>query len=158
VEELDETTVDRVDEVMVAPPAPPLLDPANDEHRALAEQLVAEARTRGVTLVGPGGLLSSLTKRVLETGLEAEMSEHLGYDKHAVAGRDGGNFRNGTRSKTVLTEIGPIELDVPGSGRHVHAPAGPQAPTPPRRRRRDGHLAHREGLTTGEVQAHLAEV
>src|SRR2546425_4248371 len=81
--------------------------------RRLAEQLVEQVRVDGVNLVGPGGLLADLTKRVLETGLEVEMSEHLGYDKHAVEGRDGGNLRNGTRSKTVVTEIGPVELDVP---------------------------------------------
>jgi putative transposase len=160
VEELDETTVDRVDEVTVTPAAlPPLLDPGDADHQALAEQLVAEARTRGVTLVGPGGLLASLTKRVLETGLEAEMSEHLGYDKHAVAGRDGGNSRNGTRSKTVLTEIGPIELDVPRDRDGTFSPQLVRK----RQRRLDGVDAMvisltAKGLTAGEVQAHLAEV
>jgi putative transposase len=79
----------------------------------LAEQLVAQARENGVELVGPDGLLSRLTKRVLETALEAEMSEHLGYEKHDPAGRNHGNSRNGIRSKTVLTEIGPVEIDVP---------------------------------------------
>ena len=41
------------------------------------------------------------------------MSEHLGYDKHHPAGRNHGNSRNGVRSKTVLTEIGPVEIEVP---------------------------------------------
>lgn len=81
--------------------------------RSLAEQLVEQARADGKSLVGPGGLLSDLTKQVLETGLEVEMDEHLGYPKHASEGRNSGNSRNGTRSKTVITEIGPIELDVP---------------------------------------------
>ncbi len=62
-----------------------------------------QAKAQGVDLVGPGGLLNQITKRVLETALEAEMSEHLGYDKHEFVGRDGGNSRNGIRSKTVLT-------------------------------------------------------
>lgn len=79
----------------------------------IAEQLAEQARSEGVDLVGPDGLLGDLTKQVLEAGLEVEMAEHLGYDKHAVEGRDGGNSRNGTRSKTVLTEIGPVEVDVP---------------------------------------------
>jgi putative transposase len=57
--------------------------------------------------------LTGLTKTVLETALEAELSEHLGYDKHDAEGRDGGNSRNGTRAKTVLTEIGPVEIEVP---------------------------------------------
>jgi putative transposase len=64
-------------------------------------------------LVGPDGLLGQLTNRVLETALDAEMSEHLGYEKHDPAGRGSGNSRNGTRAKTVLTEIGPVEIEVP---------------------------------------------
>ena len=67
----------------------------------------------GIELVGPDGLLSQLTKRVLETALEAEMTEHLGYDKHDPVGRNRGNSRNGVRSKRVFTEVGPVEIDVP---------------------------------------------
>ena len=78
-----------------------------------AERLVEQAKTDGVDLVGPGGLLSDLTKAVLETALEVEMSEHLGYDKHAVEGRNNGNSRNGARTKTVLTEAGPVAIEVP---------------------------------------------
>jgi putative transposase len=94
--------------------------PSNDTNeerpdRSLAEQLVDQARADGKDLVGPGGLLSELTKQVLETGLEVEMEEHLGYAKHAVEGRNHGNSRNGTRSKTVITEIGPVDIDVPRS-------------------------------------------
>ncbi len=97
----------------VAVATPP--EDMNDERpdRSLAEQLVDQARADGKNLVGPGGLLCDLTKQVLETGLEVEMEEHLGYAKHAAEGRNHGNSRNGTRSKTVITEIGPIELDVP---------------------------------------------
>jgi len=85
----------------------------------LAEELVARARAEGVELVGPGGLLTDLTKTVLETALEAEMDDHLGYPKHAPEGRDRGNSRNGARSKTVLTEVGEVEIAVPviGTGR-----------------------------------------
>ena len=79
----------------------------------MAEQLVAHAREKGIELVGPDGLLSKLTKRVLETALEAEMSDHLGYDKHDPVGRNRGNSRNGVRAKTVVTEIGPVEIEVP---------------------------------------------
>src|SRR3954470_22296190 len=87
--------------------------PARIDQQQLAQDLVAAARAEGVELVGPGGLLTGLTKTVLETALDAEMSEHLGYDKHDPSGRDGGNSRNGTRTKTVLTEIGPVEIEVP---------------------------------------------
>jgi putative transposase len=57
--------------------------------------LVRQARAQGVALTGPGGLLKALTKTVLETALEEEMAEHLGYDKHDPAGRNRGNSRNG---------------------------------------------------------------
>ncbi len=58
------------------------------DHKELAEQLLAQAKEQGVELVGPpNGLLNQLTKNVLETALDAEMSEHLGYDKHDPAGR-----------------------------------------------------------------------
>jgi transposase-like protein len=79
----------------------------------LAQELVERARTEGVELVGPRGLLTGLTRTVLETALEAELDEHLGYPRHAVEGRNTGNSRNGTRSKTVLTEVGEVELEVP---------------------------------------------
>jgi transposase-like protein len=49
----------------------------------------------------------------LETALETEMTEHLGYDKHDPTGRNGANSRYGTRSKTVITEIGPVQIEVP---------------------------------------------
>jgi putative transposase len=127
--------------------------------RELAEQLVEQARAEGVDLVGPGGLLGDLTKRVLEAGLEAEMTDHLGYDKHDPAGRDGGNSRNGTRSKTVITEVGPVELEVPRDRDRSFDPKLVR-----KRQRRLGGVDEMvisltaKGLTTGEVQAHLAEV
>jgi transposase-like protein len=81
--------------------------------RDLAEQLVSQARAEGVGLVGPGGLLADLTKRGARGGLEAEMTEHLGYEKHAVEGRNGAKQPQGDRAKTVITEVGPVELGVP---------------------------------------------
>ncbi len=78
------------------------VSPDEQEHAA-ARELVKAARARGFALTGPDGLLKAITKTVLESALEEEMSEHVGYDKHAVQGRNGGNSRNGTRSKTVLT-------------------------------------------------------
>ena len=85
------------------------IEPVPDriDQQQLAQQLVEAARAEGVELVGPGGLLTGLTKTVLETAVEAEMTEHLGYDRHDRVGRDCGNSHNGTRTKTVLTEIGP---------------------------------------------------
>src|ERR1700691_1079556 len=90
----------------------------------LAVQLMDRAKDEGVSLVGPGGLLAGLTKTVLESALEGELTEHLGYDPYDPAGHHSGNSRNGSRPKTVLTEIGPIALEVPpGRGRRV-VPAG----------------------------------
>ena len=134
---------------------------ANEEvdQEQLAQQLLAQAKEQGVELVGPDGLLNQLTKRVLETALEEEMSEHLGYDKHDPVGRNLGNSRNGVRSKTVLTEIGPVEIDLP---RDIEASFTPQI-VKKRQRRLTGvdeivlSLTAR-GLTTGEIAAHFAEV
>ena len=86
---------------------------AEIDQQRLAQELVEQARAEGVDLAGQGGLLTRLTKSVLKTALESEMTEHLGYDKHAVMGRNGGNSRNGTRTKTVFTEIGPVDIEVP---------------------------------------------
>ncbi|HWJ64243.1 MAG TPA: IS256 family transposase [Acidimicrobiales bacterium] len=135
------------------------MPPGRLDQQQLAQQLVEAARAEGVELVGPGGLLTGLTKTVLETALEAEMSEHLGYDRHDPAGRDGGNSRNGTRSKTVLTEIGPVEIEVPRDRDASFDPVIVRK----RQRRLDGideivlSLTAR-GLTTGEVAAHFTEV
>lgn len=63
-----------------------MIDPVTGEiidEQQIAEQLLAQAKEQGVSLVGPGGLLGGLTKTVLETALDAEMTEHLGYEKHA---------------------------------------------------------------------------
>src|SRR5690349_25153683 len=79
----------------------------------LVGQLVEQARAAGLQLTGDGGLLQQLTKRVLESALDGEITDHLGYDKGDPAGKNGGNSRNGTRGKTVLTEVGPVDIAVP---------------------------------------------
>ena len=60
--------------------------PPSAEQLAAAKELVRQARAQGVALTGPGGLLKALTKTVLETALEEEMAEHLGYDRHDPLG------------------------------------------------------------------------
>ena len=72
------------------------------DQQEVAEQLVEQVRADGVELIGPGGLLTGLTSKVLMTAVDVEMAEHLGYDKHEPAGRNGENSRNGRRTKTVL--------------------------------------------------------
>jgi len=126
----------------------------------LAEELVARAREQGVSLTGPDGLLKQLTKTVLETALNQEMTEHLGHDKHGPAGNDAGNVRNGTRPKTVLTEAsGQVPVEVP---RDRHGTSGPQIARK-RQRRLTGVneivlSLYAKGLTTGEISAHFAEI
>lgn len=124
---------------------------------ALASQLVERAEADGVSLVGPGGLLSGLTKTVLESALNAEMTEHLGYDSHEQS--ENGNSRNGTRSKKVITEAGPVEIDVP---RDRDASFEPKIVRKRQRRLNgiDGLVISlsAKGLTHGEICAHLAEI
>lgn len=79
----------------------------------LAENLVEEARAKGIALTGDGGLSPALVSRVLETGLQAELTDHLGYELHAVEGRRSGNSRNGSFAKTVTTEL-PDALEQQG--------------------------------------------
>jgi putative transposase len=135
----------------------PVVTPVVD--RRVVAELVARAQADGVSISGEGGLLAQLTKIVLESSLQGEMDAHLGYDKHDPAGRDGGNSRNGTRSKTVLTEAGPVEITVP---RDRDGSFEPQIVR--KRQRRLGGIdgivlsLTAKGLTTGEVSAHLAEV
>jgi transposase-like protein len=140
-------------------------DPAADDGRVdradeeLARQLAERARAEGVSLTGPGGLLGRLTKVVLESALEGELDAHLGYAKHDAAGDGSGNSRNGHRGKTVLTEAGPVEISVPRDRDSSFQPV-----IVAKRQRRLGGIDDivvslvAKGLTTGEVQAHLAEI
>nr|WP_310429438.1 IS256 family transposase [Catenuloplanes niger] len=121
--------------------------------------LVDRARGDGLKLTGEGGLLQQLTKRVLESALDGEITDHVGYDKHDPAGRGSGNTRNGSRTKTVLTDVGPVEVRVPRDA------AGTFEPQIVRKRQRrltgvdDMVLSlSAKGLTHGEIAAHLAEV
>jgi transposase-like protein len=122
-------------------------------------RLTKDAQKAGVPLSGEGGLLKQLTKMVLEAALQGEMDAHLGYGKHAPAGRNSGNSRNGSRSKTVVTDVGPVQIEVP---RDRDASFAPQM-VAKRQRRLSGvddlviSLTAR-GLTSGEICAHLAEV
>lgn len=137
-----------------------MIDPVTGEitdEQQLAEQLLKQAKEQGVDLLGPDGLLNGLTKRVLETALDAEMTEHLGRDKHQPA--EGGNIRNGSRSKTVLTEVGPVQIDVPRDRDGSFDPKIVRK----RQRRLTGvdeivlSLTAR-GLTTEEIAAHFDDV
>jgi transposase-like protein len=125
-----------------------------------ARELVRQAQEQGLSLTGPDGLLKQFTKTVLETALNEEMTEHLGYEKHDPGGRETGNIRNGTRSKTVLTEsTGHVEIDVPRDRSGTFEPQIVKK----RQRRLSGVdevvlSLYAKGLTTGEISAHFAEI
>jgi putative transposase len=125
-----------------------------------AAELVRLAKEQGLSLTGPDGLLKQLTKTVLETSLNEEMTEHLGYEKHDPVGAGTGNIRNGTRSKTVLTEnSGDVEIDVPRDRAGTFEPQIVRK----RQRRLNGVdevvlSLYAKGLTTGEISAHFAEI
>ena len=146
-------SAEAVEEVQLAERGLDVLD------EQLIGQLVDRARAGGIRLTGESGLLQQLTKKVLESALEGEITDHLGYDKHDRAGAGSGNSRNGTRSKTVITEVGPVEIDVP---RDREGSFEPQI-VRKRQRRLSGvdemvlSLSAR-GLTHGEISAHLADV
>ena len=96
--------------------------PGQAERDAVRE-LVRAARARGEDLTGPDGLLKSITKQVLEAALQEEMAEHLGHQKHATPAAEGGNIRNGTRPKTVLTDAaGEVTIEVPRDRAGTFAP------------------------------------
>ncbi|MFC6011612.1 IS256 family transposase [Nocardia lasii] len=125
----------------------------------LVGQLVAQARDSGLQLTGEGGLLAQLTKLVVESALEGEITDHLGYEHSDPAGRGTGNSRNGTRSKTVVTDVGPVEIDVP---RDRDGSFEPQL-VRKRQRRLEGVenmvlSLSAKGLTHGEICAHLQQV
>src|SRR6478735_991533 len=133
--------------------------PARVVDDRLIDELVSRAQAEGLQLTSEGGLLQQLTKRLLECALEGEITDHLGYDKHDPAGKNGGNSRNGTRAKTVLTDVGPVEISVPRDRDGSFEPKIVKK----RQKRLTGVdemviSLSAKGLTTGEVQAHLAEV
>jgi putative transposase len=148
--------------VGVSPPSPkePAGTGPSDEELEAARELVRAARDKGVALTGPDGLLKALTKAVIETALEEEMSEHLGYDRHEPVGRNRGNSRNGKRSKTVLTDAaGEVDIEVP---RDRDGSFEPVIVKKRQRRLSDVDAVvlslYAKGLTTGEISAHFAEV
>jgi putative transposase len=125
----------------------------------MARRLVEQARAEGVEVTGDAGLLQQMMKSVLEAALNEELTDHLGYEPGDPSGRGSGNSRNGTTSKTLLTESGPVELDTPRDR------AGTFEPQIVRKgqRRLDGIDKivlglYAKGMTVRDIQAHLAEI
>jgi len=128
------------------------------KHEALLDELLKDY-TDPKDILGEHGLLKQLTKRVMERALEAELSAHLGYAPHARNGGGPGNCRNGKGKKTVQTETGPFDLEVP---RDRDGSFEPQL-VKKRQRRLDGFdekvlALYARGLSTREIQGHLEEL
>jgi transposase-like protein len=136
------------------------IKPEPSAEELAAAEMVRRAREQGLSLTGPDGLLKQLTKTVLETALNQELTEHLGHDKNGKAGPQSGNVRNGTRPKTVLTEAsGQVGIEVPRDR------AGTFEPQIVRKRQRrltgvDEIVLslYAKGLTTGEISAHFEQI
>jgi putative transposase len=122
------------------------------------KDLFAKIEPGDLQLSGPGGLIPALLKAALEAGLQVELADHLGYDKGDPAGRGAPNVRNGSTPKTVLSEAGPVGLDVPrdrlGSFEPRLVPKGS--------RRLGGGLddmiisLYAGGMTARDIEDHLA--
>jgi putative transposase len=159
---------------IAAEPRLPLAEPVLDEaaardaaRRAVADlvdakamdAVLAQIRGDGLRLTGPGGFLSELVKAVLERGLAAELTDHLGYDKHDVVGKGSGNSRNGATPKTVQTEVGPIAVNVPRDRAGTFTPV-----LLPKNARRLGGLSdvvislYAGGMTVRDISHHLHRV
>lgn len=110
-------------------------------------------------LIGENGLLKQLTKRLLERAMQAEMTDHLGYDKHASAGKNSGNSRNGASKKTITGEFGNLDISVPRDRNSTFEPVI----IPKGESRFTGFddkiiSMYARGMTTRDIQGHLQEI
>lgn len=125
---------------------------------ATLDRLMAQVDRDGLELLGPDGVLTELTSRIMNRALEVEMTDHLGYEHGDPVGHGSGNNRNGTSSKTVLTDAGAIPVKVPRDRNGEFEPAL----VPKHARRIEGFndivlsLVSR-GMTTRDVRSHLAD-
>ena len=110
-------------------------------------------------LIGENGLLKQLTKRLLERAMQAEITDHLGYEKHAPAGKKTGNSRNGSYKKTVKGEFGNLDIAVPRDRDSTFEPVI----VPKGESRFTGFddkiiSMYARGMTTRDIQGHLEEI
>jgi putative transposase len=121
----------------------------------LLDDLMDRVDSGGLALTGEGGFLPEMVKAVLERGLAAELTDHLGYARHERAGRS--NARNGTTAKTLATEVGDVRLDVPRDRAGSFEPR-----LVPKGQRRAGGLddmiisLYAGGMTVRDIRHHLA--
>ena len=135
-------------------------EPAGDPAGAVPEELIdavmANVDAGGVELLGENGVIAELTKRILERGLNEELTGHLGYEAGDAVGRGSGNNRNGTSAKTVLTEIGAVDLNIPRDRNGTFEPQ--LVPTHTRRLEQfNANIVHlyARGLTTRDIRREL---
>jgi putative transposase len=120
------------------------------------DQVMSSVDEGGVQLTGEGGFLPELVKRVLEAGLQAELTDHLGYERHDRAGHGSGNSRNGFTAKRLGTEVGDVDLATPRDRIGSFEPR-----LIPKGSRRVGGLSdmiislYAGGMTIRDIQAHL---
>jgi putative transposase len=124
----------------------------------LVDELLAGARTEE-EIVGPGGLLAQLSKRLVERAMDVELTEHLGYEHGQSPPGGAGNTRNGSTPKTLVTEHGPVRIDTPRDRDSSFEPRVVRK----RQRRFEGFdekiiALYARGLSVRDVQAHLAEI
>src|SRR4051794_4818410 len=123
----------------------------------LLDELMDRVDAGELTLTGEGGFLPEMVKAVLERGLQAELTEHLGYERGDPTGLGSGNSRNGTSPKTVASEVGDIDLAVPRDRAGSFEPR-----LVPKGARRTGGLddmiisLYAGGMTVRDIQHHLA--
>src|SRR5579875_15699 len=123
----------------------------------LLDRVMSQAESGELALTGEGGFLPEMVKAVLERGLAAELTGHLGYEKGDPAGRGSANSRNGTSAKTLATEVGPVPLAVPRDRAGSFEPR-----LVPKGSRRAGGLdemvisLYAGGMTVRDIQHHLA--
>ena len=127
--------------------------------REWAEELVARARADGVELTGEGGLLTDMVRQVLQTGLEVEMAEHLGYEPHERAGAGRGTAATASMPKTVRPRSVRSSCACRAIGQGTFEPVdGAEVPAPPGRAGGQRDLAVCEGHDDRGHPAHLAEI
>ncbi|MEV0536311.1 transposase [Kitasatospora sp. NPDC050463] len=138
----------------------PVVEPVDERLvDEVVERLMDRADASGAALLGEGGLLTQVTRAVLERALDAEMTEYLGYEKHDPAGRGSGNSRNGTSSKTVLTDVGAVTVAVPRDRNGEFEPR-----LVPKNARRLARFNERilslyaRGMSVRDIRSHLAQI
>ena len=124
----------------------------------LIDELLAGARTEE-EIVGAGGLLADLTRRLVERVLSAELTEHLGYEPHREPPGGSGNARNGTTPKTLVTEHGRVRIDAPRDRKGSFEPKIVRKG----QRRFEGFdekilALYARGLSVRDIEAHLHEI